>query len=80
VNCWVAPIAKLAGLGVTAKAVTGFVTVAAAVPIMPLNEAVTVVEPGATPVTSPPEPMVATDALELVQVAVDVTLAIEPSV
>jgi hypothetical protein len=68
--------------GVTAieeSVMTGAVTVNAAVPLMPLTVAVTVLDPATTPVASPAALIVATVALELVQVAFEVTFAVEPS-
>ena len=66
--------------GVTAIFVTVFaVTVSAADPLTPLTVAVIVVEPAATPVASPPAPMVAVAALEEVHVAVVVTFPVDPS-
>jgi hypothetical protein len=68
--------------GVTAideSAFTAAVTVNAAVPLMPLAVAVTVLDPAATPAASPLEFKVAAAVLELVQVALDVTFAVEPS-
>jgi hypothetical protein len=53
-------------------------TVSAAVPFTPVSEAVTLAEPAATPLTMPPEVMVATDALDTVQLTVDVTFAVVP--
>jgi len=74
------PMAKLAVLGVTAMDVTAVaVTVSVALPLTPLRAACTVVDPAATPVASPAELMVATEALPVVQVAVDVTFAVELS-
>jgi hypothetical protein len=55
------------------------VTVSAAVPLMPLTVAVTVLDPAATPIASPAALIVATVVPELVQVAVEVTFAVEPS-
>jgi hypothetical protein len=55
------------------------VTVRAAIPLTPLSAATTVVEPWAAPVATPVEPIVATDVLAVVQVAVEVTSPVEPS-
>lgn len=55
------------------------VTASTAVPFTPLSEAVTVVEPLETPVASPAELIVATAELVTVQLAVEVILAVEPS-
>ena len=54
-------------------------TVMVAVPLKPLMDAVTVVEPEATALTRPPVLTVATAELAVAQVAVEVTLAVEPS-
>jgi hypothetical protein len=56
------------------------VTAMAAVPFTPLIDAVTVLEPAATPDAIPAALIVAAAVLELVHVAVDVTFAVEPSV
>jgi hypothetical protein len=82
VNCCVVPIAKLAGFGDTAIAVMVFVaavTLSAAVPLTPLSVAVMVLEPAVAPVAKPDELTVATAVFEVVQVAVDVTFAVAPS-
>jgi hypothetical protein len=82
VNCSVAPAATLALGGETAIDVTVFVaagTVSVAIPAMPLTEAVMVVEPAAIAVASPAELIVATAAFAAVQLAIAVTLAVEPS-
>jgi hypothetical protein len=80
VNCCVAPTARLGVVGDNEMAVTALdVTVSVAVPLTPLIEAVTVVEPVATAVASPDEPIVATEGLTAVQFAVAVTSAVEPS-
>jgi hypothetical protein len=79
-NCWVAPTTILAVLGDTEIAVSVLVTtLSAAVPLTPLSEAVTAVEPGATAVASPFKLMVATAAVATVQLAVAVTSAVELS-
>jgi hypothetical protein len=49
-----------------------------AFPLIPLSDAATIVEPAVTPVARPLELVVATDAGALVQLAVEVTLAVEP--
>jgi hypothetical protein len=54
-------------------------TVRDAFPLTPLSDAATIVEPAATPVARPLELVVAIDAGALVQVAVELTLAVEPS-
>lgn len=80
-NCCVAPAVILAVAGVTAMELTVFaaaVTVSAAVPAVPLRDAVIVDEPAAAAVTMPPALMLATEVLELVQVAVEVTSAVKP--
>jgi hypothetical protein len=55
------------------------VTVSAAVPLIAPSAAVTALEPAATPVANPPEAIVATDELAVVQVAVEVISPVEPS-
>lgn len=82
VNCWVAPTTKLALVGETVMdvnvlAAIGTVTVACA--LTPLNVAVTVVEPAATPVNIPAEFTIASVAFAVLQVAVFVTFAVELS-
>ena len=75
------PAAKLAGFGVTAMEVTvgaAADTVMAAVPLIPLSEAVTVVEPEATAVARPAALMVATLVFALTQVTLLVILAVVP--
>lgn len=80
-----APAVTLAVGGVTAMevrvggGVVAAVTVRAAVPLTPLSEAVMVAEPAATPVAMPAELMVAAAVEELVQEALEVTLAVDPS-
>jgi len=79
VNCSVAPTAKLTPVGVTAIEVIAFpVTVSVVVPLTPPTIAVIVVDPAATAVASPVALMVAAAALELVQVAVELTFAVVP--
>ncbi|HUA91776.1 MAG TPA: hypothetical protein VL991_04370 [Terracidiphilus sp.] len=81
-NCCVAPAVSVALGGVTAIdfTVTGAaVTVRAAVPLTPFNDAEMVLEPAATPVATPAALTVATVEPEDAQVAVEVTLAVEPS-
>ena len=84
-NCCVAPGATvpLGGVTATDDSVTGggavVDTVRAAVAVTPLRAAVMVAEPAATPVAKPAALMVATAALEELQVTVDVILAVEPS-
>jgi hypothetical protein len=68
--------------GVTAietSVFTAAVTVNAAVPLTPLSVAVTVLEPAATAVARPAALIVAAAVLELVHVALLLTLAVEPS-
>ena len=78
-NCWVAPAANVAGLGVTAIEVMEFaVTVRVAVPLTPLAAAVMVEEPAATAVASPEAPMVATDVFEEVHVTEEEMFAVVP--
>jgi hypothetical protein len=80
VNCWVRPTATLAVAGDTAIAVSTFAdTVSVAVTFTLPTEAVTVVEPAATPVASPAALMVAAETVELAQVAVEVTFPVDPS-
>jgi hypothetical protein len=83
VNCCIAPATMLGLAGVTAMEVIVFVvaavTVSIAVPLTPLREAVIVLEPAATAVASPDVLIVAAALLEDVQVAVDVTFAVELS-
>jgi hypothetical protein len=70
----------LAVAGVTAMVVSVLaVTVKAAVPLMPLSDAVIVDVPEATPVAKPEALMEAAAVLELVHVAIDVTFAVEAS-
>ena len=81
-NCWVDPTPMLGVVGETEMAVTVFVaavTVWVAEPLTPLSEAVTVDKPAATPVASPAEFTVATVLVVDVHVAVEVALAVEPS-
>jgi hypothetical protein len=79
VNCSVAPTAKLTPVGVTAIEVIAFaVTVSVVVPLTPPTIAVIVLDPAATAVANPVAPMVAAAALELVQVAVELTFAVVP--
>ena len=82
-NCWVAPTAILAVAGVTAIEATvaaeaGTVRVAALL-LMPLMVAVTVVEPVVSAVASPAALMLATAGFEDTQLALVVTFAVEPS-
>jgi hypothetical protein len=71
----------LAPAGVTAIEVIVFagVTVNGVVPVTPLREAVTLVEPAATPVTRPVELIVAIAVLAAAQVAVVLMFAVELS-
>jgi hypothetical protein len=50
-----------------------------ALPLIPLNDAVTVVESGVAPVARPVEFIVATAGVVAAQVAVELTLAVETS-
>ena len=82
VNCCVLPSVTLAAEGVTEIDVTVGVVVSTsrvAVPFMPLNEAVTEVEPDPLPVANPLALIVAIDDVPTVQVAVELTFAVEPS-
>ena len=80
VNCWVASTETLALDGATDidVTVTGAVTASDALPVIPLNEAVTIVEPTAAPVVKPLEVTVAVAGVATVQMAVELTLAVEP--
>lgn len=60
-------------------AVVEDVTVAVAVPLIPLRVAVMVEDPAATPVARPEELMVAVDAFDEDQIAVEVTSPVELS-
>jgi len=76
------PTTTLAVAGNTAIEVKGAlvaVTVSDSDPLIPLNDAVTKVEPAATPVARPLEFMVANPWLATVQVAVELMLAVEAS-
>jgi NAD(P)H-hydrate repair Nnr-like enzyme with NAD(P)H-hydrate epimerase domain len=77
----VEPIATLLFEEVTAMddTVFGAGTVTVVLPLTPLREAVTAVEPAATAVTVPAGFTVATAEFALVHVAVAVTLAVELS-
>jgi hypothetical protein len=81
----VAPTEILSVAGVTAIVVSVFVgpvaavTLNAAVPLTSLSEAVMVREPGVAPVDKPDALIDATAAIEAVQVAIDVTFAVDPS-
>jgi energy-converting hydrogenase Eha subunit E len=81
VNCCVAPTGMLALGGATAieVSVTPAGTVTDAFPLMPFSKAVTVVEPATTPAARPLEFTVATAGVATVQLAVELTLAVEPS-
>ena len=76
VNCWVAPTANDAGLGVIAS--VSPLTVRVVLPLMPFDEAVISVAPEATAVARPDALIVAIAGLAAVQVAV-VTGFVEPS-
>jgi hypothetical protein len=58
--------------------VTVPVTPSDALPVIPLSDAVTAVEPAASPVARPLEFIVATAGVATAQVAVALTLAVEP--
>lgn len=76
-NCWVDPTSKLGEAGVTAMEVIVFVeedvTVICAVPLAPPNDAVTVVDPAATPVARPVALTVAVEGAALVHEALVLT-------
>jgi hypothetical protein len=70
----------LALAGATEIDVRAFaVTVSDAFPVIPLNDALIMVEPAVTPVARPLALAVATDAGAAVQLEVELTLAVEPS-
>ena len=76
-----ASTAMLALEGVTdidVSVTVGAITVTDAFPVIPLSEAVTVDEPAAAPVVRPLEFTVATAGVAIVQLAVELTLAVEP--
>ena len=80
-NCWVAPIAKVAVAGVTATEVRVFVTAGGgtlsdALPEKPSMVAVMVAEPAASAEARPAEVTFAMAGLEDVQVADVVTFAV----
>ena len=82
VNCCVVPTTTLAEAGNTeieVKAAVVAVTVSDSDPLIPFSDAVTMVEPAATPVARPLEFMVANACVAMVQAAVELTLAVEPS-
>ncbi len=80
VNCCVAPLVIEGLAGVTAIEVrVGAVTVSLVFPLTEPKVAVIVEDPVATPVASPPEVMVATEVVPLVQVTWEVMLAVELS-
>jgi hypothetical protein len=82
VNCCEASTTMVALAGDTeidVKAAVDAVTLSVADPLIPLSEAATVVEPAVTPVARPLEFIVATPGLATVQLAVELTLAVEPS-
>lgn len=81
-NCCVDPTAKLGLAGVTAMELRVFdeaVTVRVVDPLTPVRVAEMVVVPAAAPVARPEALMVAVAVLEDAQVAVVVTLVVEPS-
>jgi hypothetical protein len=61
-----------------ATPVTVAATLRDAFPLMPLSEAVTIDEPAAIPVDRPLESIDATAGVATVQLAVELTLAVEP--
>jgi hypothetical protein len=82
VNCWVVPTTTLAVAGNTeieVRAAVVAVMVSDSDPLIPLSEAVTMVEPTATPVARPLEFMVANAGVAVVQAAVELILAVDPS-
>jgi hypothetical protein len=81
VNCSVSVVYVLALGGDTAMEVTVLACTVRVTPalVTPLRAAVTTLEPPATPVASPLELTVATDWVADVQVAVELTFAVEPS-
>ena len=84
-NCCLAPTASVALAGDTAIEVMVFTTAAGVGtvictdPLRPLDEAVSVADPAATPVANPAALTVATDGVLDVQFTVPVTSAVEPS-
>jgi hypothetical protein len=62
-----------------APPLTVAVTLSDAFPLIPLRDAVTIVEPAVTPVAMPLELVVATDEDTTIQLAVELTSAVEPS-
>jgi hypothetical protein len=81
-NCSVAPTTTPGVVGATEIAVTVGVTtttLSVALPLIPLNEAVNAVEPKATAVARPVEFTVATAVFAAVQLAVELTFPVEPS-
>jgi hypothetical protein len=83
VNCWVDPtwMVEVAGATLTDERVfvVPAVTVRLAEPATPLNEACTLVDPAAVAVINPDLVIVATDAVLTLQVAVELTMAVVPS-
>lgn len=81
VNCWVAPALMLDVVGETEIEVTATVaavTVSVAVAVNPSADALMVAEPAATPVASPAELIVATDAFDEVHVTPEVSEPVAP--
>ena len=81
-NCSVPPTVRLALAGETLIETTlapVACTVSAADPLMPLREAVTVVDTESLPVANPPAETDAIDPELSAQVAVELTLAVDPS-
>ena len=82
VNCCVASVTMLALAGDTVIVVrvgTAAVTLSDADPLIPLSEAATVVETAVTPVARPLESIVAAAGMATVQLAVELILAVVPS-
>ena len=82
VNCCVAPTAMLAlegAIAIDMSVTVGAMTVSDALPLIPLSDAVTIAEPAAAPVVRPLDVTVATAGVATVQTAVELTLAVEPS-
>ena len=81
-NCCVVPTATVAVAGNTEIKVTApvaAVTVSDSDPLFPLSDAVTMVEPTATPVARPLAFTVANACVATDQVAVELIFAVEPS-
>jgi hypothetical protein len=61
-----------------ATPLTAAVTISDAFPLIPLSDAFIIVEPAIIPVARPPESIDATAGVATVQLAVELTLAVEP--